>query len=250
MFLPVVQELRRLRPTWRVTVFTTSLCAPLFQPWLNAGDIWVEDRDVLHKSWRRPGVLLKWLWRVRKLRPDAALLSFDQSSVARFLAVASGARVRIGGAESAVSWRRGLTEEIAIRDGQSLAEWDWEMARSLGSALDPAWPAKPPPPKLAVNRSSSRTSRPQVLIHPGASRAYQFWPTERYVNLAERLAEGCDVTWVLYPGGPSLVPRAPVRSVSPANLSEFTSRGLIGSLCRQPLRSIPHRVHRRRAPRA
>jgi ADP-heptose:LPS heptosyltransferase len=223
MFLPVVQTLRRLKPQWKLTVCTTPVCASLFRPCLPEADIWAEDRAKLQKVWRRPYALLAWLRRVRNLRPDAVLLSFDQSSMARMLAIASGARVRIGGAGSAVRWSHGLTHEVAIYQGHSLAEWDWEMARTLATISDLEWPPTPNPPQLSVNQGRMKSVRPRVLIHPGASRAYQCWAADRYVRLAESLATDCDVTWVDFPGGPSAAPGAPVSRAAPADLDAFVA---------------------------
>jgi heptosyltransferase-1 len=223
MFLPVVQELRRLRPQWRVTVCTTPACAGLYRPFLDPADIWVEDRDRLRRSWRRPGALLAWLGRVRRLKPDAVLLSFDQSSMARILAAASGAGVRIGGAGSAVRWRRGLTHEVAIRPGHTIAGWEWEMARILADKAGLAWPEGPPPPRLPPSGPAPRRDRPRVVIHSGASRAYQLWSHERFVQLAERLAVDCDVTWIRLAGGVQPAPGPPVKGAEPADIVEFAA---------------------------
>ena len=221
MFLPVVQELRRLRPEWQLTVCTTPVCAGLYRPGLDAAEIWPEDRDVFRRSWRRPNALLAWFRRVRKLKPDAVLLSFDQSSMARILAVASGAPLRIGGAESAVSWRHGLTHEVAIRPGHGLAQWDWEMAGTLPIGTSHEWPKTPPPPQLPVARPSSRQDRPRIVIHAGASRTYQLWAAERYVQLAERLAVDCEVIWIVEPGAVRAAPKPPVKCAEPPDILEF-----------------------------
>jgi ADP-heptose:LPS heptosyltransferase len=218
MFLPVVQELRRIYPEIRVTLCTTPALEPFFRPFLDPRDIWVEERVRIQKAWRSPALLLRWILRVRKLRPDAVLLSFDQSSIARLLAVASGATKRIGGSGATVRWRGGLTHEVGIRPCDALANWDWEMARVL---LDERWPARPPAPELGFPRARTTGGCPKVIIHPGASREYQLWETPRYVELAERLSSTCDVTWIQFPGGPAEAPQPPSICWKARDLSDF-----------------------------
>jgi len=223
LFLPVVQAIRRLRPEWRVTVFTTPVCAGLFRPWLDASDIIAVERSSLQRSWQRPWSLLGWLRLARRLRPDAVLLSFDQSSMARFVASASGATLRIGGAGSAVRWRRGLTHEVQIIPGHSLAEWEWEMARVLAQQSGIEWPAGPPSPWIPGATRYERAGRSRVLVHAGASRAYQRWPVESYIRLAECLSRDCDVTWVNVPEITPLRPGGQVRSVDSRDLADFVA---------------------------
>jgi ADP-heptose:LPS heptosyltransferase len=223
MFLPVVQELRRLRPGWHITVCTTPACAGLFRPTIGESDIWTAELEQFRRAWRRPASLLPWVMRVRRLRPDAVLLSFDQSSVARMLAILSGAPIRIGGAQSAVNWRRGLTREVPIGPGQSLAHWEWEMARDLPLGPGSGWPEIPPPPCLPIAARLPRGDRPRIVIHAGASRAYQLWPIERFMRLAGRLAVDFDVTWVREPGGVRATPGPPVATTETPGILEFAA---------------------------
>jgi ADP-heptose:LPS heptosyltransferase len=221
MFLPVLQELRRLKPDWEITVCTTPACAGLFAPQLDRRNIWAEDREVFRRSVRRPFSLLAWVRRVRGLWPDAVLLSFDQSSMARILASCSGAGLRIGGADSAVRWKGGLTHEVRICAGQTLAKWEWEMARVLSLGTDLKWPENPPTPRLPFPNSPANRGRPRVLVHAGASRAYQRWDAARYVELAERLAADFDVMWILQPGDDAPKPNPPVTCVLQTDLIGF-----------------------------
>jgi ADP-heptose:LPS heptosyltransferase len=218
MFLPVVQSLRKVYPEIQVTVCTAPATEAFFRSFLDPADVWVEDRGRLQKAWRNPALLMSWILRVRKLAPDAVLLSFDQSSVARLLAVASGAPTRIGGAGATVKWGGGLTHEVEIRPGDGLPQWDWEMARVL---LDGKWPARPPAPELGYPRTRAPGGRPRVIVHPGASREYQHWGASRYAELAERLSSTCDVTWVQFPGGPANVPRPPAACWQASDLGGF-----------------------------
>lgn len=221
MFLPVLQELRRLRPDWRLTVFTTPLCAELFKSCIADEDIVAMDRTALQRCWRRPVHFLSLLRRVRTLRPDAVMLSFDQSSMARILGEASGAPLRIGGAGSVVRWRRGLTHEVPIQPGHTLAQWEWEMARALLGGTDVQWPAAPPAPVIRGPDAGPTRSRPRVLVHPGASREYQRWPASRFAELAARLASDYDVVWVEAPEILQANPGPPVEVARSRSIADF-----------------------------
>jgi ADP-heptose:LPS heptosyltransferase len=219
MFLPVVQTLRRLQPGWRVTVLATPATAALFRETVSPTDLVVCERPELQKCWRRPWRLLAWWWRLRRWRPDAVLLSFDQSSMARILAATSGARIRVGGAGAVIRCQAGLTHTIEKAAGHTLAEWDWAMAGVMMQSLGQDWPASPPPPVLPVPEASrSAAQRPRVVVHAGASREYQRWLPERFAELATALAGDCDVVWIENSDVPA--PHG-VRTVSSRTLDEL-----------------------------
>jgi len=223
MMLPVVQTLRRLHPDWRITVFATPATAALFRDTVRGDDLVVMNSVALKRCWRRPWQLWSWWRRVRGLRPDAVFLSYDQSSVARFLARASGARVRLGGAGSAIRWQGGLTHTLGRNPAHSLAEWDWAMAGVMMRELGHDWPDSPPPPVLGPAMASKKSrGRPRVVIHAGASREYQRWLPERFAALAKALARDCDVVWI---------ERAEVSVAAPAG-SEVFPPGDLDSLVR------------------
>jgi len=221
MFLPVVQALRRLRPKWTLTVVTTPLCAELFSPSIGKGNVIALERQALRRCWRRPLLFVSLLRRLRNLRPDAAMLSFDQSSMARILGVASGAQLRIGGAGSAVRWNRGITREVKIMEGHSLAQWDWEMARALLSGTDVQWTESPPPPEVGVPATGRPRARPRILVHAGASRDYQRWPAQRFADLAAKLASDFDVVWVQAPEASWTKPAPGVEVAPSQSLGDF-----------------------------
>lgn len=204
MFLPVVQTLRRLQPTWRITVLANPAMAPLYRDIVPQENLLLVERSRLQRSWRRPWQLLSW-WRwLRRQKPHAVLLSFDQSSVARILAATSGARIRVGGAGAVIRWQGGLTHTVEKAAGHTLAEWDWSMAGVMMQSLGHDWPASPPPPVLPVPVSSRPVAhRPQVVVHAGASREYQRWLPERFAALATALAGDCDVVWIENSGIPA-----------------------------------------------
>jgi ADP-heptose:LPS heptosyltransferase len=200
VFLPVVQTLRRLHPDWRITVVASPTGAPLYHGTIPPGDLIAVERGALKSAGRRPWRLFGWWRRVRRLRPDAVLLSWDQSSVARFLGATSGAGIRVGGADSVVRLRGGLTHTVAKDPAHSVAEWEWAMAGTLMDALGQPWAATPPAPVLPVPPATPpRAGRPSVVVHAGGSREYTRWSAERFAALARSLSADCDVVWIDLP---------------------------------------------------
>ena len=200
MFLPVLQALRRHFPHWRITAFASPVAAELWRHHLPEADLIVIERAALQRAWRRPWQLARWLHVVRQRQPDAVLLSFDQSSVARFLSAASGARVRVAGAGATIKWQGGLTHEVPRETSASLADWEWTMAKTMAEALGHVWPTGPmPAPQLSATPTAPSRARPRIVVHAGASRDYQRWLPERLAELARRLSARADVVWVVRP---------------------------------------------------
>jgi ADP-heptose:LPS heptosyltransferase len=221
VFLPVVQALRRLHPDWRITVVTTCATTTLFRETLPAENVIGVDRDPLKRAWRRPWRLLAWWRRIRQCRPDAVLMSWDQSSVAHFLGASSGAKLRVGGADSVVRLRGGFSHTIKKNPTHSIAEWDWAMAGTMMAALGKWWPATPPLPIIPVRSASlAGGGKTRVVVHPGGSREYQRWMPERFAALAKSLAVDCDVAWIDLPEF-SVTPPPDVRVVRSPILDEL-----------------------------
>lgn len=231
MFLPVVQAVRREHPDWRVTVFVTPTAAPLLRGTIPSKDIVVMETEQLRRAWRRPWQLVRAWWNLRWLRPDAVLLSYDQPSVARFLAATSGARVRVAGAGAAIHWQGGATHIVKKAPAHSLARWDWEMGRQMMTAFEQPWAEKPPAPLLPISpvASSPPRRRPRVIVHPGASRPYQRWQPERFAALAAALVADHEVIWIVRP---EVVVEAPpgVRCAAPADVGEFLQLAVTADL--------------------
>jgi ADP-heptose:LPS heptosyltransferase len=203
VFLPIVRELRRRFPLWRITVVTAEAERPLYASTLPAERIWTAaDRETFNRSWRRPWQLAAWWRRLRLERPDAVLLSYDQSNTAHLLAKFSGASVRIGATLAFLRVRGSLTHVINQRPAQKIADWNWAMGRCLVTALGAdasVWPEFPPAPDLthlSPTRSYPRHSGP-VVIHAGARSVVRRWGAERMLSVAQRLlAEGHPVVWI------------------------------------------------------
>jgi ADP-heptose:LPS heptosyltransferase len=102
---------------------------------------------------------------------------------------AAGLKIRLGGT---------LTHEVALAPEWSMAQWNWETARALVTALDPAntWPAEPPPPDLAHLAPAATRQAGRVLIHAGSKQPHTRWPLESFAELAADLSAQCEVIWI------------------------------------------------------
>lgn len=200
VFLPVVQAIRRLRPDWRLTVITAAPERPLYLADVPGERIWTPpDRLSFHHAWRRPWVWAGWLARLRRERPDAILLSYDQCNSAHLLARCSGAPVRVGARQPFLKVRGSMTVEVARPASLKIVDWNWAMGRALFAALgEPGWPDAPPPPALGHLTGPEAARRERlVVIHAGARNEIRRWGAERMATVGAHLREdGWRVVWV------------------------------------------------------
>lgn len=226
VFLPVVQEITARFPSWKITLITTPSEASLYAGCLPREAILTCAKSRFDRCWRRPWELAAWLWRIRRLKPDICLISFDQGNIAHFIARHSGAPIRIGANLIHVRFKRTVTHEVPMPADARPAIWHWEMGRALAEAAkEPGWPPTPPPPDLChLTESGPKPhSRPHVVIHAGSNQPINRWPQERFAALAERLSADCDVTWIERPETlePGLSPK--IHRDAPKDLRALTN---------------------------
>jgi ADP-heptose:LPS heptosyltransferase len=202
VFLPVVQTLRARHPDWRFFLFTSRNAAGLYTGLVPPERLIACTRKEFHRAWARPWRLARWLVRLRHFSADASLVAPDQGSIAHLLARVAGGTVRAGGAGVVIRLRGTLTHSVPFAAPQTIAQWNWEVARALYAALgERDWPAEPPPPDLRplIRRLPGPPRSGRIVIHAGASREYQRWPVTAYAELAERLARDWEVVWLQGP---------------------------------------------------
>jgi len=225
VFVPVVQAIRQLRPDWEITLLTTPNEAALYHGKWGPQEIIVSPKEKFDRSFRRPWDLARWIWTVRKCKPDACLISFDQGTVAHLVAKLSGARIRVGGNLSDIKVGGSLTHEVTLPADGRPATWHWEMARTLVGALGmkDEWPAHPPAPELSHLLGGGvrvPRARKQVVIHSGASRPINQWPIERFEAVAVSLAKDFEVLWIMHGGTTGPAPEG-TTSVTVTTLGEL-----------------------------
>ncbi|HXQ81581.1 MAG TPA: glycosyltransferase family 9 protein [Opitutaceae bacterium] len=222
-FVPAVQALRLHCPDWQVTVLTTPGAAELYGGPLGPQEILTCAKRAFDKSYRRPWELARWMWFVRRRRPGACLVAFDQGNAAHAVARFSGARVRIGGNLERIRFGGSVTEEIAPPADSRPATWNWRMARALARSFgrDAQWPAEPPPPDLrhlATGGHRPTGTLRRVVVHAGASREMNQWPMERFASVAASLSGDYEVVWIEHGATAGRAPTgavaAPVDSLS------------------------------------
>jgi len=195
VFLPVLQHLRQQLPMANLIVVTSPVAAPLFEACVTGIEIMTVATSDFNSSWKRPWQLVKSLRDWRLQRPDVALFSTDQGNVARLLAFASGAGRRFGPAQPWMPMTGLLNRAVDYDLRIPVAVQNWLIYRAFAAEEGFAGPDLPPCPDITAMLTDWPGSY-DVVIHPGASRAYKRWPLESHVALASRLAKCYRVGWI------------------------------------------------------
>ncbi len=217
VFLPVVQALAATHPGWRIIVATSPVAAPLYRVTCPQVEVLEFPTAAFNAAWRKPWSLLPMAARLRALRPDACLVANDQGNVAHLLARLSGASHCVGPLVAGRTLGGLLHQRVPLLEDEAAPLQNWRIAQALVAHLGlSALPAQPPAPDLTA---FGRDDHGGVVIHPGASRAYQRWPLDRYVKLANQLCEAEPVLWMVQgePAESALDTR--VRRVKPESLA-------------------------------
>jgi ADP-heptose:LPS heptosyltransferase len=189
VFLPVVQELQRRHPDWDITVCTSPVAAPLYQttcPRVRALEFTTRE---FNGAWRHPLQLARLVLQFRLLPQDACLLGNDQGNVAHLLSRVTGAARSVGPLIHERHLGRLLHERVPVDFTAPDPRQNWRIAQTL----DPCLPDTIPAPDLSA---FGKADHQGVFIHAGASRDYKKWPLERFIDLANRLADSVPVLWM------------------------------------------------------
>ena len=225
VFLPVVQELRRRFPNWDLGICTSPLAEALYEGVIPRSDRrFVVPTQRFNGSWKRPADFWQLWRRVVAFGPNACLIADDQANVAYLLAFLSGATRRIALRRPFIKVGALASRLLPELPGEKVVQTNWRIAGTLVEELGGHWPAVPPPPDLSHLLAPGGDGNPtrkngRVVIHAGASRAYQRWFPERYAELANRLVgqAGMEVWWIdtPVPGDPPELSPAVARVATP-----------------------------------
>ena len=225
--LPAVTALRQTHPSWVID----WVVEPRWQALLAAEGSTERQYarcpaqsvvDHLHfaptRNWRKAPFSRKTLHEIKILR--AALKAGEYDAVidlqgairSAVVARLAGCRRLIGEAEPRERAARWLFSERVATHGVHVIEQDVELASAIaGDQLTPVAPWLPVDPAAetwADEILPPATTKPAVLINPGAGWGAKRWPVERYAAVAQGLIErGCRV---LVNAGPGEEPLAEI----------------------------------------
>ena len=188
VYLPVVQSLAAAHPDWSIVVVTSVTAARLYEVCCPQVGLRLYETADFMGAWRTPWKLARMAADLSDIKPDVCLLGDDQGNVAHLLALFSGAGLCVGSEIPDVRLNFFLQHREPVCRGESFAAHNWRIARSRFT-LPVCMPA---PDLTAFGRDDSNA----IVIHAGASREYQRWPVQRYIDLANQLARTYPVRWI------------------------------------------------------
>ncbi|MER3415964.1 MAG: glycosyltransferase family 9 protein [Gemmataceae bacterium] len=200
--LPVLEALRLRFPRAHITWIVQPAYAPLLigHPALDA--VLYFDRPVYGGSsgWLRAAEAIQRLWHdVRRAHFD---LVIDLQGLLRsgLLAVASGARTRIGLADAREGARWCYTHCIPTAGLVHAVDRYWSVAEALGVGHGPKRFRVPIPAQASAQAEQllAACRPPYVAIHPGARWETKRWPLASFLALAERIHQhvGGTIVWI------------------------------------------------------
>jgi len=194
VFLPVVQQLARQFPHWKITICTSPSAAPLYHT--ACPNVVVKEfvTSSFNRAWQSPMSLLSLIRQFHAMPQDCCLLGNDQGNVAHLLARATGADWTTGPFIAERYLGRLLHQRVTLDFSQPDPFQNWHLAQGLLEHLKlPPLPEHIPPPELGAFGNIAHGG---VFIHAGASREYKKWPVENFIALANRLSENHPVVWM------------------------------------------------------
>jgi ADP-heptose:LPS heptosyltransferase len=227
VFVPAIQAMRKQFPHWRITLVTTPFESELYGGSLRPQEKIVSSKAAFNNAYRRPWRVLWWVWRIRRKRPDACLVPFDQSNVAHFVAKHSGARIRVGGNLVRIRVKGSLTVNVPMPEDLRPVTWNWRMTGALALAALPGadWPESPPEPDFRYLLSAAspvKGPRLRVVVHPGAGQAFNQWGADQFAAVASSLSRDFEVVWMNH-GRTNRPPPAGTTASAPRSLAELAS---------------------------
>jgi ADP-heptose:LPS heptosyltransferase len=190
--LPTLHALRRAYDRARLTFLTAPLCEELLTGHADIDRLLVFRKKEMFRPWN----LLRFLAKVRRPRPDLAIVlgTVSFSTTSALLAWASGARFRAG--VSSQRFGHDLSKalfhvELPMgREGTHEVEHNLAPLRGLG--IEPAVEDPQLSPQIEASQAAaaflarefSDSDGPVVVVHPGAGKIENIWPVDRFADVA------------------------------------------------------------------
>jgi heptosyltransferase-2 len=206
--IPALRAIRESYPHARIAVVSSTLNRGVLANSPYVDDVYTYDK-------RNPAGSPGLIRQLRAQRFDLAIVlhtvSFSFTSV--LLAVLSGARVRIGSTSARVGdalTGRYLNLTLPLPSSDELAtmneaEHNLYPLRAVGIDTGDIAPLLVPGPESeawaeATAAASWRSGTAKLAVHPGAGKAENIWPPQRFAAVIDRIAGDRDISLVVVQG--------------------------------------------------
>lgn len=187
-FLPALNSLRQGFKDAEITLLTTNVGAEVAELTGLADNIWTSRPD---KAKTAAG-FIKWLSRINGRNFDIAVASYDTSSVTASALWMAGIPVRVG--YNSARFKYAYNCQLPFNRDSHIVDLNLLICKALGL---PEMPGRPDinisdeDKKIAaelISQAGAKEGAKLIGIHPG-SRTAPRWPTERFAELSDRLAQ-------------------------------------------------------------
>ncbi len=208
--LPALTALRRSFPNSRISWLVRPEFAALLENHPHLDEIIPFDRKFLGKAWFHPGAFGALVSLIRRLRNGRFDAVFDFQGLFRTASLAwlSGCKKRFGRAGAREFAHIFYTDKISQgMDSTHLVDYYLEIIRTAGARDIGVEFVLPEEPAAAESIDKLLTSHETAhnnyaVLVPGSAHQDKCWPTERFAELADKIAEQFGLSMVATGTGP------------------------------------------------